>query len=114
MHYTTSCLITCTALSLLSHTAHAQNMGELTARGAGFALVVSEKCAKRPESLTVVTSRQRNLFEKLQRAGYDFDSLKRGYLVGTMAAEGRYPSTTKPPRKECEDAEKVKREIAKI
>lgn len=107
-------LIPTLAISFASQIAHADDMGQQTARGAAYSLVVSEKCSGKPLPMTEVTARQRNLFVSLQKAGYDFELIKRGYLEGAMSAEGRYPGATKPPRQECKDAENIKREIAKL
>lgn len=94
--------------------AQAEDPGEQAARGAGYALVVAEKCRASPEDMTVVTARQRALFVSLQKAGYDFEAIKRGYLIGVMSAEQQYRGSKKPSKKECAGANKIKAAIARL
>lgn len=94
--------------------AWAEDPGEQAARGAGFALVVAEKCRAAPDDMTAVTARQRSLFVSLQKAGYDFEAIKRGYLIGVMSAEQQYRGSKKPSKKDCAEANKIKAAIARL
>lgn len=94
--------------------AYAIDEGWATAQGAGYALVVSEKCSGHPRSMEEVTATQRGLFISMQRSGYEFEQIKAGYLDGVLSAERRFPGGSKPPKRECQEAQKIKQAIDQL
>lgn len=114
MKSTSKEIFICAAVAISCSAAHAEDGGEQAARGAGFAFVVTEKCSAKLEPMTAVTARQKALFVSLQNAGFEFESIKRGYLRGVLMAEGQYPKGTKPTHKECKEATKIKVAIATL
>jgi len=102
-------------MGVLSPTStYAIDEGRSTAQGAGYALVITEKCSGHPRSIEQATATQRNLFNAMQRSGYVFEDIKAGYLEGALAAERRFPGATKPPKQECQEAVKIKQAIDQL
>lgn len=93
---------------------YATDEGRSTAQGAGYALVIAEKCGGHPRSMEQVTVAQRGLFNSMQRSGYGFEEIKAGYLEGVLAAERRFPGASRPPKRECQEAEKIKQAIDQL
>ncbi|WP_171941317.1 hypothetical protein [Herbaspirillum rubrisubalbicans] len=91
-----------------------EDLGRSTARGAAYALVVSEKCATRPRTMQEVMATRAALFSGLERIGYAVEQIKAGYLEGIVSAEASFPGKMRPPAAECDYAEKAKEAIDRI
>lgn len=93
--------------------AHAEDEGRLTARGAGYANVIFEKCYG-SQSPAQANAELKSFYKNMQNAGYDFSEIQAGYLQGAMLAESRYTKGSKIPNSECKDAAKIKKALEKI
>ena len=78
-----------------------------SASGAGFALVVIEKCT----GIAPPTNYVRRLRNGMTRAGMSDEDFRQGFSSGAMSAEMQYRG--KPPLKECKDAKALKSIIDK-
>lgn len=97
------------AASLLALTGLAlAGQGELeAARGAGFAIVVSEKCT----GIAPPTDYVQRLRSGMTRAGMPDEDFRQGFASGAMKAEIQYQG--KPSARECKDAKALKAQIDK-
>ena len=75
--------------------------------GAGFALVVIEKCTGVAPPADYIP----RIRAGITRAGISDDDFKQGFVKGAMNAEAQYRG--KPTAKECRDAKALKAQIDK-
>ena len=75
---------------------------------------VHEKCFGTKLSGDQIAARQAHLLDLLVANGQDRREAQNEFIRGTFEAEGRFPGKTKPPKKECRDADVMKRQMDKI
>lgn len=107
-----------TALTALAHAEPVEQVdpGQLTARGAFYALVTEERCLGRPlRPQAMEKPFQEHLVQTIAAStGSSIENIHAGMIQGVMQATFAYPKGKKPSANECKEAHKMVKAINKL